>query len=253
MSSPIGIIDSGVGGLTVLKEIVAVLPHQHYIYCADTKHVPYGEKSIKELVELVKHTVQYLVKQNVSLIVIACNTVSGAVLTEIEKEYPHITFIQMIQHGLQGVTRYSPNSVGVLATQSTIREGTYIKRLLEYFPYASIQALPAPQLVLWAEQGNICGGDVESYIQTLYRDFRVQPDLLILACTHFPYFMQIFSTVVSQYTHIYNPASSIAQYIVSLVEPLDTVQSVVSPPNIDWYITGKSDIVYTLASQQGLL
>ena len=252
MSSPIGIIDSGVGGLTVLKEIVAVLPHQHYIYCADTKHIPYGEKSIEELIKLVKHTVQYLVKQNVSLIVVACNTISGTVLKEIEKEYPHITFIQMIQHGLQGVTKYTPHSIGVLATQATIREGTYIKRLSQYFPHASIQALPAPQLVLWAEQGNTSGSDVEAYIQSLYHDFHVQPDLLILACTHFPYFIQILSTVVSQHTHIYNPASSIAQYIMSLVQPLNTSQSVVYPPNIDRYITGKSDILYALASQQGL-
>lgn len=254
MSSTLGIIDSGVGGLTVLQQIVTLMPHAHYIYCADTKHAPYGEKAKDELISLVRRTIEYLVHRNVSTIVFACNTISGAVFTEIQKEYPHITYIQMIQHGLQGLTHYHAHAIGVLATHATVQEGAYVQSLSQYFPHAHIQALPAPQLVLWAEQGITGGKEIEEYIYSLYQQFTIKLDMLILACTHFPYFMESFLAVLPKYISIYNPSYAVAHcvashYRTSIQEKESKKKNI---PHIEWYITGEKSSVQLLATQLGL-
>lgn len=256
MIPKIAIIDSGVGGLTVLREIVALLPYMQYIYCADTKYAPYGERSNEDLIELVKSTMYYLMQEGVTYVVIACNTISGRVFTAIQKEFNDVTFIQMIEHGLIDIRRYMPHAIGIIATRSTVYEGTYIQAVQHVFPEATVQAIPAPQLVVWAEQGYIYGHEVEEYIKHIYQQFTIPLDILILACTHFPLFMDSFNNIIPSNTIVYNPAYSVARYVYTLVcthISNTLLQQDICLPHIQWYITGETRIVYELAHKMKLL
>lgn len=258
----VGVLDSGVGGLTVLKELYTLLPQVNYIYCADTQHAPYGEKSFEELTVCVKNTIEYLIERDVHYIVIACNTVSGKVLQYIQNLYPHITFIQMIQHGLLGLQQYNINNIGILATYSTVQEGSYYSAVKEYNPHSHIEAIPASRLVLWAEQGITQGKEVDDYIIRLLERFTVPLDILILACTHFPFFNDSIKKKLPTHTILYNPAHAVARQMYNVLLTGIGEQIIFSQysqnennvgPTIDWHITGNNTIVYQFAKTLTLL
>ncbi len=183
----IGIFDSGVGGLTIFKEIKANFPYQDIIYLADTAHLPYGEKSKKIIIKLSLQNILFLLSFKVELIIIACNT-SSAVALPIIREYFKIPILGVIEPLIKEAVTHTKNQrIGVIGTNSTIKSESFQKRLRELLPDAKIFSKACPLFVPLIEE-NLTKGEIPLKIIEMYlNDFKKKDiDTLILGCTHYP-------------------------------------------------------------------
>jgi glutamate racemase len=184
---PIGIFDSGVGGLTVFKEIIKQAPDETYIYFGDTARFPYGTKNLEDVKKYAVTITRFLLKKDIKLLVVACNTASAAALEVLKQNFP-IPVIGVIEPGARAASFATvTKKVGVIATNSTIASGIYEKELKKIDPQLSVFSVAASPLVDLIEKGVLGGADLRdkicSHIASLAN---VNIDTLILGCTHFP-------------------------------------------------------------------
>lgn len=186
-TSPIGIFDSGIGGLTVAKRIIAMLPNENIVYFGDTARVPYGTKSNEIVIEYSFQDAQFLIDKNVKLIIVACNTASSIAISKLKEKF-NIPIIGMIEPGTQLALKSTKNGrIGVIGTNATISNKAYSNELKSLEKNLEIIEKPCPLFVPIAEEGWL---DHEAtkliakeYLQELI-DFGI--DTLILGCTHYP-------------------------------------------------------------------
>lgn len=191
-SLPIGVFDSGVGGLTVLRALCERLPNESLIYLGDTARLPYGTKSTETVTRYALQTVGKLVERRVKLLVVACNTATAAALPALEAAYPAIPVVGVVEPGAEAACRVTRNnSILILATESTIRNGAYTRAIQAKLPEARVTGIACSLFVAMAEEGWVDGPITEAvaarYLEPLRNvpgaDF---PDTAVLACTHFP-------------------------------------------------------------------
>lgn len=184
---PIGVFDSGVGGITVLREIIKVVPVENTIYFGDTERFPYGPRDLNEVRKLAWSITRFLHEKDVKIIVIACNTSTAAALDEIKKEYD-IPIIGVIEPGVRTAVFSTKNKrVGVIATHGTVKSRAYENEIKKIDKEIRTFSIPAPLLVEFVEKGILEGPDLDKtisdYLDPLARE---NIDILILGCTHFP-------------------------------------------------------------------
>jgi glutamate racemase len=198
-SAPIGIFDSGIGGLTVVKRVLSLLPNENIIYFGDTARVPYGSKSNDTVIEYAIQDANFLIAKNVKLIIVACNTVS-AVALDVLREKISIPVIGMINPGAKVALNETKNGkIGVIGTNATINNKAYSKQLFELDPNVQVLEKACPLFVPIAEEGWL---DHEAtkmiareYLQDLI-DFGA--DTLILGCTHYPLLSQVIQEIMGE-------------------------------------------------------
>ena len=180
---PIGIFDSGVGGLTVLKEYLEILPNEKYIYFGDTARLPYGSKSKDTIVEYSKQIVDFLISKNVKLIVTACGTVSSLAYEELTKKYD-IPIINIISPTAKKIT---DTNVGIIATKATINSKAWENEIHKYHPNVNTYAKACPLFVPIVEEG-FANTEIASLVIKEYLSFFKDTNItsLILGCTHYP-------------------------------------------------------------------
>lgn len=206
---PIGMFDSGVGGLTVYKEIRRKFPNENIIYLGDTKSFPYGSKSKESIINLTKQGINFLISKNVKAIIIACGTATSQALETVKSLYS-IPVIGIIEPTVEYIAN-QPNikSVGIVATSGTIRSNGWGKALLKYIPNINIINKPCPLLAPMAEEGwtdnDIAKLTVHEYMKGLH-----DVDALILGCTHYPLFADIFKAELKPKAEIINTGTIIA-------------------------------------------
>ena len=206
---PIGMFDSGVGGLTVYKEIRRKFPNENIIYLGDTKSFPYGSKSKESIINLTKQGINFLISKNVKAIIIACGTATSQALEAVKSLYS-IPIIGIIEPTVKYISN-QPNikSVGIVATSGTIRSNGWGKALLKYIPNINIINKPCPLLAPMAEEGwtdnDIAKLTVHEYMKGLH-----DVDALILGCTHYPLFADIFRAELKPNAEIINTGTIIA-------------------------------------------
>lgn len=185
-NQPIGVFDSGIGGLTVLKSLLQVLPNERFIYVGDTARVPYGSKSATTVQQFSLQIGSWLFEQKVKAIVVACNTASAFALPLLNEFLP-IPVFGVIQPGSISAVSHSKGSIGIIATRGTIESQAYEISIRRINPSASIYSTPAPLLVPFVEEGEIEGDLIElllrRYLQPLMDH---HCDTLLLGCTHYP-------------------------------------------------------------------
>ncbi len=194
---PIGIFDSGIGGLTVLKEVCRILPNESIVYLGDTARVPYGIRSAETITSYSFECIRFLLQKKIKLIVIACNTVSSISLGEIEKNV-HIPVIGVIQPGAKTAANITQNKkIGVIGTEATIKSGSYFKAIKNLLPQAEVHELACPLFVPLAEEGwtddIIAKLTAERYLASI-RNKGV--DTLVLGCTHYPLLKNVIQDVM---------------------------------------------------------
>lgn len=210
---PIGMFDSGVGGLTVLKEIKKKLPNEQIIYLGDTKNFPYGSKSKEAIIEISKKCVKYLISQNVKLIVIACGTATSQSLETLKKEFkiPIIGIIEPTVEYLKNNAK-AKEKIGVIATQGTIRSKAWQEKILEKLENANVISEETPLLATMAEQGwtnnKVAKYTIKEYMKTFKKVNR-----LILGCTHYPMFEELIKKELSKKVDIINTGEKVANYL----------------------------------------
>jgi len=184
----IGVFDSGVGGLSVLRELVAVLPSERFVYLGDTARVPYGGKSGETVTRYSLEIANHLIRRHdIKLLVVACNTASSLALPTLRKIYK-IPVVGMVDPCVRRAASLRGVSViGVIGTLGTIRSGAYEDAIRAAIPGARVTAIPCPLLVSLAEEGWTDGGITRAVIAEYLGPLRAEPpDALILGCTHYP-------------------------------------------------------------------
>ena len=192
-SAPIGVFDSGVGGLTVLKALAAQLPRERFVYLGDTARLPYGTKSPQTVARYALQAARKLTEYGVKCLVLACNTASAVGLPAVSDEVRDVPVIGVIEPGAQAAALASRSGhIAVIATEGTVRGGAYQEAILRRRSDARVSAVPAPLFVALAEEG-LCSGPIAQsvarhYLQPLFDagGDTPPPDTLVLGCTHFP-------------------------------------------------------------------
>lgn len=216
-SRPIGIFDSGVGGMTVLAEIAKELPNEDLIYLGDTKNFPYGDKSKENIIKISKKCVEFLISKNVKLIIIACGTATSQALEELRKEI-NIPILGIISPTVDSIRKSlkgnSKSIVGVIATEGTIRSNKWEQELKEKIEDITVINKACPLLAPMAEQGWIENKVAKETIKEYMLVFKNKNiDKLILGCTHYPLFKELIKKELGNDVEIINTGEKIAKYI----------------------------------------
>lgn len=216
--APIGVFDSGVGGLTVVREIMRNLPTEKIVYFGDTARVPYGSKSKETVLRYSRQIVRFLRTQEVKAIVVACNTASAMALEEIKEEID-IPIIGVVRPGAKVAAEMTENKrVGIIGTQATVGSQIYRKLIQEIDPEIEVIGKPCPLLVPLVEEGwlkdPITDMVLERYLKELLSE---DVDTLILGCTHYPLLRSNVRKLVGERVHLVNPAYETAQSLGKLL------------------------------------
>jgi len=221
---PIGVFDSGVGGLTVLRELVARLPHEAYVYLGDTARLPYGTKSPKTIMQYAAQMARVLVHHHIKLLVVACNTATAAALPYLKELFPDLPIVGVIEPGAQAaVSVTKKNKVLLLATETTVHSGIYQAAIHSLNPKIEVYAQSCGLLVPFAEEG-LVEEEITTSILKKYLEPMLQqadwPDCVILGCTHFPVFKKMMTALLGQTIHIVDSAKETAQVVFQTLQSL---------------------------------
>lgn len=227
-NAPIGIFDSGIGGLTVAKAVVEALPNENIIYFGDTARVPYGIKSKETVRNYALQITRFLLKRGVKMILIACNTVSASAKEEIMEAAGDIPVLDVITAGTQNaVSKPNHKNIGVIGTLGTVNSEAYVSAIHQFDASIEVQQKACPMLVPLAEEGWI---DNEVAIQTLHHyldEFHGSGiQSLILGCTHYPLFKEVIPKILNgDEVEIIDSAESIATAAKALLEEQELLNS----------------------------
>ena len=213
----IGVFDSGIGGLTVLKEIRKVLPDEKIYYLGDTARVPYGEKTKELIIRYSKEIVEFLLEKNVSAIVVACNTATALALKELKETFK-IPIIGVIEAGARTAIEATKNGkIGVIGTKATIQSGKYEEEIKLFNKKVKVLQKACPLFVPAVEEGILSGKLVNQIIKTYLDDFKEKVDTLILGCTHYPLLKDAISKIYPD-IKIVDPAKETALDLKEILE-----------------------------------
>ncbi len=215
-SGPIGVFDSGMGGLTVLRALRQQLPNADFLYLGDTARLPYGTKSPATVQSYALQTASLLIERGVCALVIACNTASVFALDALRKRFPELPIFGVIEPGADAVCFASKTGrIGVLATESTVASNAYQRAILARRRDVKVFARPAPVLVALAE-ATWTTGDVPESVVRAYLDGWLGeggPDSLLLGCTHFPALIEVIRKVTDGQLEIVDSAETTASVV----------------------------------------
>jgi glutamate racemase len=216
-SRAIGVFDSGIGGLTVLRALLAELPRERFIYLGDTARLPYGTKTAETVARYSVQAADALVARGVKCLVIACNTASSAGLDAVRERVHPLPVIGVIEPGAEAACRATRTGhIAVIATERTVRGGSYQRAILAHRPETRVQALAAPLFVALAEEGLTEGPLAQSaarhYLGGLFGG-AAAPDTLVLGCTHFPALAATIRAVVGPHVSIVDSADTTARAV----------------------------------------
>ena len=221
-NAPIGVFDSGVGGLTVVREIMRNLPEEKIVYFGDTARVPYGSKSAETVTRYSRQIVRFLQTQNVKAIVIACNTASAFALETIEKEID-LPILGVVKPGAEMALKTTKNKrIGVIATEGTIHSGLYQRLISQEDSEVSVYGQPCPLFVPLVEEGWTKDPVTEVVARRYLKELLEKDiDTLIMGCTHYPLLRSLLRHVVGEKVTLVNPAYETAQALKRMLAELN--------------------------------
>lgn len=248
--APIGVFDSGVGGLTVAREIMRQLPEESMIYFGDTARVPYGTKSKDTVIRYSKQIVNFLLSKGVKAIVIACNTASALALTELQKQYI-IPIIGMVQPGAVAAMNATKNkNIGIIGTNATIKSGQYGKYLRKLDSKVTVVTKSCPMFVPLVEEGLIDDRITEDMVSRYLREFRQYDiDSLILGCTHYPLLINPIQNFVGDKVTLVNPAYEVAKSLKQLLKDENLRADKEHTAEYQYYVSDMADQFLTFADR----
>lgn len=218
MKRPIGVFDSGVGGLTVVRELIRQLPREDIVYFGDTARVPYGIKSRETVVRFSIENILFLLKQNVKLICVACNTASSLALPVIQHHFK-VPIVGVIGPGAREAVYATQNKrIGVIGTRGTIKSKTYELEIKQLDPKIKVTATACPLFVPFVEEGWLSGNVVlevaKAYLKPLKNS---RADTLILGCTHYPLLRSVIRQVLGKGVTLIDSAKQVAMEVKNIL------------------------------------
>lgn len=250
VEAPIGVFDSGVGGLTVVKEIMRQLPGENLVYFGDTARVPYGSKSKKTVLKYSRQIVHFLQSKGVKAIVIACNTASALALDEIRQEI-EIPVIGVVEPGAKMAAESTKtNNIGIIGTESTIKSGIYSKYLRALNPDITVVSKACPLFVPLVEEGlledRITDDMIGRYLHEL-KEYGI--DSLILGCTHYPLIRNAIGRYMGTGVNLVNPAYETAKSLKVLLAERGMLNKSGNMAQYEFYVSDGVDKFAAFADQ----
>lgn len=241
-TAPVGVFDSGVGGLTVAREIMRQLPEENVVYFGDTARVPYGSKSKNNIIRFSRQITRFLKTKNVKAIVIACNTASALALEEIQKEID-IPIIGVIVPGARAaVAESKTGKIGVIGTEATIRSETYTKEIQNLNPQADVVGKACPLFVPLVEEGFAKHKIAEEVIDIYLSEFKkTDVDTMILGCTHYPLLRSRIISYLGDKVHIVNPAYETAMDLKNVLEETGMINHSGEQGKYEFYVSDAAE------------
>ena len=220
---PIGVFDSGVGGLTVAKQIIKILPCEDIVYFGDTARVPYGAKSPETITKFSEQIIRFLLEKNVKAVVIACNTVSSNCYESLSETFKELPIIEVVTPGVESCLKTTKNKkVGLIGTKGTVTSGAYERRLKAADSEIQVFKKACPLFVPLAEEGwtenDIAKLTVKEYLSELVNN---GIDSLILGCTHYPILKATIGEFIGEKITIVDPAKETAHKLMEFLEKND--------------------------------
>jgi len=240
--SPIGVFDSGVGGLTVVRALINQLPNENIVYFGDTARVPYGPKSAQVIREYALQDTEVLLQYNVKLIVVACNTVSAVALDVVQKR-AKVPVVGMIFSGAQAaVVATKKKRIGIIGTVATIQSNAYTNAILQKDPNVKVYSQPCPLFVPLVEEGwmnhKVTELVAKEYLFPLAKE---KVDTLILGCTHYPLLKDVIRKIFSYDITLIDPGEAAALEVENVLNSKGIKNNSQLKPNLQFYV---SDIPY---------
>lgn len=214
---PIGVMDSGLGGLSVLKETIKLMPNEDYVYFGDSANAPYGTRTPKEVYQLTKNIIEMFIHQyNVKAIVIACNTATSAAAARLREEYD-LPIIGLEPAIKPAAIDYPHGKIIAMATELTLAGTKFENRVRELGSNAEIIKVPAPDIVEYVEHGELDSANVKGYLHQILDD-KLPVNAVVLGCTHFPFVQATIQEVVGQDVAIYDGGNGAARQLKHQLE-----------------------------------
>ncbi len=219
---PIGVFDSGVGGLTVLKALKERLPEESFLYLGDTARLPYGTKSADTVKRYAEQASKILIARGIKALVVACNTATTLALPLLQQQFNTIPIIGVLEPGAAAACRLSKEGkIAVIATEATIQSQAYQHAIKKIRPHAEVVTQSCGLLVALVEEGWLEGAVAESiverYLSPLFSGDE-KPDCLVLGCTHFPALLPVFRAVLGKEVTIVDSAQTTAEAVKEILE-----------------------------------
>lgn len=219
-AAPIGLFDSGVGGLTVLRQLQRQLPNEALIYFADTARIPYGSRSKAEILAFVREIMHWMLQQGVKMVIMACNTSSALALEVIQAEFS-VPILGLILPGARAAAQENSQRVGVIATSATVASHAYHSALLEANAQLEVWEVACPKFVPLIEQGRLYEQETITVAQQYIAPLLPKNiDTLIYGCTHYPHLAPIFKTFLPPTIRLINPATHVVRAATNELEAL---------------------------------
>lgn len=248
-NNPIGILDSGIGGLSVWREVARLLPQESIIYIADSQNMPYGAKSREEIYTLAKRLINFLKAKQVKLIIMACNTITVTCLEQLRNDYPDLPLIGTVPVIKTAASVTKNNKIGVFSTSRTAAS-QYQKDLIEKFAsHCEVTTVGTDELAPLIEEGVLDGEKVEKVLQEVLTPFiKNNVDTVALACTHYPFVSEVVQRILGPDVSLLEPSGAIARHTKRVLESNNALAGK-GEVHYEFYTTGDAEKFSTVAKK----
>lgn len=246
----IGLIDSGVGGLTVMKEAIKQLPNESFYYMGDTARCPYGPRPVEQVKQYTREMTQFLLKKDIKMLVIACNTATAAVLKELKQELD-IPVVGVILPGSRAAIKMTRNKrIGIIGTEGTIRSNEYKEAIIKKKETTKVFSLACPKFVPLVESNQFKGSIAKKVVTETLQEFKKnQVDTLVLGCTHYPLLRPIIQNVMGDKVHLIDSGAETVNEVSVLLDYYDLAEVKSNQLNErKFYTTGSANMFRQIAS-----
>ena len=241
-NSPIGIFDSGVGGISVLRAIRQQMPEESILYFGDQGHIPYGPRPMGQIRDFSEAITEFLLAQGAKIIVVACNTASAAALQHLRATFSGVQFVGMEPAVKPAAERTRTGKVGVLATPATFQGALYASVVERFAKGVELFQSTCPGLVHQIEEGDLNGKKTRLILEeALLPMLEENIDTVVLGCTHYPFVIPLIQQIVGERVRVIDPAPAVAKQLRRLLEASDISNRSASKSDVMFYTSGDPD------------
>jgi glutamate racemase len=244
---PIGIFDSGVGGISVLRAIREQMPNESVIYFGDQGHIPYGPRPMEQIRSFSEAITNFLLEQNAKIIVVACNTASAAALKYLREKFPDVQFVGMEPAVKPAAEQTQTGKVGVLATPATFQGALYASVVERFANGVELFQNTCNGLVQQIEQGSLEGEETRKILEdALLPMLEKNIDTVVLGCTHYPFVIPLIQQIVGDNVRVIDPAPAVARQVKRLLEATGIRSHSQSKGDVKFYTSGEPEILKSM-------
>lgn len=245
--NPIGIFDSGVGGLSVLRALRELIPGESVIYFGDQEHIPYGPRPMAQIRDFSEAITRFLLAQDAKIIVVACNTASAAALKHLREKFPAVPFVGMEPAVKPAAEQTQTGRVGILATPATFQGELYASVVERFANGVELLQSTCPGLVQEIERGNLDGKETWEILEAALRPMLEQNiDTVVLGCTHYPFVIPLIQQIVGEGVRVIDPAPAVARQVRRMLGAKGWMNGSAAQADIKIYTSGDMEKLKSL-------